>query len=495
MSSNKNADAAAIALSTLPGLSDLDSGMLEKIEKLELQMQFRSYYFQGGLPKKFVFGVGKDTKLVHYDGLTEERDMFEIWNPRYVDTYIEQAKQYGFHTHFLYFDGKSVEHMSFAEAFTQLQLIEQGQKFYGILAGMGFMNKLVPFFAEYQLNNLTLGKADDLLKSDVNGYVKLADNALQATIGQTSKQFVDNDVGFIAYDEKWWFAGDLYKEWKGLQNEYTRYKERLWEALSQLENVNICTNRVSGIQVGNVNINQINNCIQKINETVGANVENDVGDDGVVSENPNKLHESDESESDESDDVNRISSTVVAKITGYDHEKQLYNVVTTAGEECYLNANDNTLINSDFTQVVDTSFKSNNMFVDKNNVPYDLHFNNAHPTRVIEVVSDTIGRLDTYGLCYVDLDDLTVSDASGYSNYSIKFPAAVAIEYKEKANEDAINLRKTIVSIVTFVVLFFIAIALGYIFYKEHKNAEQEVVDTAAAIARNKAYREIEDVY
>lgn len=492
MSSDKNADAAAIALSTLPGLSDLDSGMLEKIEKLELQMQFRSYYFQGGIPKKFVFGVGKDTKLVHYDGLTEERDMFEIWNPRYLDTYIEQAKQYGFHAHFLYFDGKSVEHMSFAEAFTQLQLIEQGQKFYGILAGMRFMNKLVPFFAEYQLNNLTLGKAEDLLKSDVNGYVKLADNALQATIGQTSKQFVENDVGFIAYDEKWWFAGDLYKEWKELQNEYMRYKERLWEALSQLENVNICTNRVSGIQVGNVNINQINNCIQKINETVGA-----------ASENQSEMHkndddddaENDESESDESEDANRISSTVVAKINSYDHEKQLYNVVTTAGEECYLNATDNTLINSDFTQVVDASFKNSNMFIDKNNVPYDLYFNNAQPTRVIEVVSDTIGRLDTYGLCYVDLNDLTVSDASGYSNYSIEFPAAVATAYKEKANEDAINLRKTVVSIVTFVVLFFIAIALGYMFYKEHKNAEQEVVDTAAAIARNKAYREIEDVY
>ena len=233
-----------------------------------------------------------------------------------------------------------------------------------------------------------------------------------------------------------------------------------------------------------MNINQINNCIQKINETVGANVENS---NEPNANSPENLNEADSESDDESNDsdvpTDRISSTVISKINCYNHEKQLYEVTTTAGEECYLNANDNTLINQSQTQVVDASFKNSNMFVDKNKVPYYLYFNNAQPTRVIEIVSDTIGRLDNYGLCYVDLDNHTVADASGYTQYSIELPDDVVAYYKQKVNAEANNLRETIIEIVVLIILVAIVIAIGYMFYKEHKNAEQEVIDTAAATA------------
>ena len=80
------------------GLQNLDAGVMDKLENLERQILFRSYYFQGGTPKKFVHGIGKDTDKIHYDNSTDKRDYLREWNPRYLDDYINQARQYGYHT-------------------------------------------------------------------------------------------------------------------------------------------------------------------------------------------------------------------------------------------------------------------------------------------------------------------------------------------------------------------------------------------------------------
>ena len=139
---------AAMSLSDVAQFQGLDSGLLEKLENLETKILYRSYYFQGGLPKKFVNGVGTDTENIHYDGFSEERDLFSAWNPRYLDEYIEQAKQYGFHKHFLYYDGNNVNHITFADATIKFNHVDQNtdpNTFYGLISGLEFMNKMNSF--------------------------------------------------------------------------------------------------------------------------------------------------------------------------------------------------------------------------------------------------------------------------------------------------------------------------------------------------------------
>lgn len=499
MTQSSNADAAAIALATIPGTEGIDNGVLKKLEDLELQIMFRSYYFQGGLPKKFVFGKGTDTDLIHYDGLTEERDMFGVWNPRYLDDYIEQAKQYGFHTHFLYYDGTSIEHMSFADAAIALTFVNDNtnpEKYYGILSGLRYMNKINAFFAECDLpDTLTKGKIKDALNSDPKGYVATADKKLYGLLSQSSKNFINEDVGWIAYDEKWCFAGDLYKEWKELQDEYNEYKEKLWNAISKLDNINICTNRVSGIQVGNVNINQINNCIQKITTTTEIKTEIPDNNANNKTTTSNKTNNANTNNNNNNTNTNTTESNKLTNVNWSDFKvtarawwNGAYELVYNKNNQKYVLGEDSCLYYSkdqnleNYTDIVrDPNNKiydkppPASFYFDSNNVPYYINEKRLglpEPNELLSVNENGIGLLDNGAHCYFKDNELIDGLGFKVKDYRLIKTSKVTGE-PEKAESS-----NTLIIVIIVIIIIIAAAGIGFFIWKSQQQSKPKTTQT-----------------
>lgn len=301
------ADNAASALAGLEELAMLDNGALAKIEELEKQMFYRQFYFPGDRAVKRMPGLGTDTKDVKYDQIPGERDLFTRWDPRYLDDYIQQAQQNGFHRHFLFFDGSAVKTISYDEAYDRLHGCLNGTsvskvggcteiEVYGILAGLRYMGKLDSFMSEFKSD---LGLSKRQVEQMINLYgaevVPTADKQLMKVIGQSSKDFISKDYGWQAEDQVYAFDIAQYaKEWYEMQDVYREYKNRIWEILKNTNALNLCTNRTSGIQVGDVNIQQTMDCAMRIE---GVSHEMSAGkDDGVKDE---KAPVSDEVKDDE----------------------------------------------------------------------------------------------------------------------------------------------------------------------------------------------------
>jgi hypothetical protein len=258
--------------------------LLTKIEELEKNIMYRRFYMPGGPPKKLLSGVGTETDTVKYDGITGQRDVFQKWDPRYIDDYIQQAKQKAFHKRFLYFDGDDIRAASFASASNELKVVDfvtglymgdkndavRTRRVYGLMSGIQYFDKLTLFTKDYvdQLGITTSGWKKAILNAD--NVVKTATNHLQEFIGYTAEEFKKYDDGYMVGSDRkdLWFADDLMDEWTELQEKYTEYKNRIWEILKNTNALNLCSNRVSGVLVGETSINQSLSCIQQIGDQV-----------------------------------------------------------------------------------------------------------------------------------------------------------------------------------------------------------------------------------
>lgn len=272
--SQKSADNAAAGLAGIKELAMLDDGTLKDLERIEREIFFRQFYFPGGQPVLRLPGLGKDKPGKYkYDQIPGERYLFDDWDPRYIPEYIQQAGQKGFHRHFLYFNGVSVETISYDDAADKLYYAIEGNGFkdsdanvaYGILSGLIYMDKLKTFCDEFKSK---LGKTKLDLETMANlgrSYVSIADQQLKKVIGQSKDTFISKDNGWYTRDMKYAFdVSEFAREWEEKQAVYQEYKNKIWEILKNVQNLNLCTNNSSGINVGNVTIKQETECLMKI---------------------------------------------------------------------------------------------------------------------------------------------------------------------------------------------------------------------------------------
>lgn len=270
----KAAENAAAGVAGLKELAMLDDGTLADLERIEQEIFFRQFYFPGGPAVLRLPGLGTDVPGKYkYDQIPGEKYMLDDWDPRYIPQYIQQANQQGFHRHFLYFNGSSVETISYDDAADKLYYAIEGRGFresdskvvYGILSGLLYMNKMKTFCDEFK-GKLGKTKADleqhAMLGRDL---VSIADQQLKKVIGQSKDTFIKQDNGWYTRDMKYAFDVEKYaREWEQKQVIYQEYKNKIWEILKNVQNLNLCTNNTSGINIGNVSIKQETECLMKI---------------------------------------------------------------------------------------------------------------------------------------------------------------------------------------------------------------------------------------
>ena len=243
------------ALNAISDYKGLDAEIVDKMEELEKGLLWRMYYFSGGVTKRWISGIGIDTDLIHYDGITGDRDLFAEYNPRYLDEYVIQSRQNGWYNHLIYSNGVDVKHTTLSNIAQTLSFVKKNGEYFGMIAAMIFFDKLDLFVENYDFDKQSL-------LNDLNSSRKqsLYDRMLEQTIGVTKRQFQEDSRGWLATDERFCFAADIWEKYKSMKEEYDIYRERLWNEISSKPCFQICSNVVKGTFVGNITITQVANC-------------------------------------------------------------------------------------------------------------------------------------------------------------------------------------------------------------------------------------------
>jgi hypothetical protein len=134
----------------------------------------------------------------------------------------------------------------------------------GIIAGLIYFDKVKWFLEDTGLG--VTERQFSMLRTNnndiVGGYILKIANGL---IGQSEKAFKRDNIGWTSYnDDRFAFDSvNLLAEWLGLQEQYNKYKERVWDILQDLETLQLCTNNVN-VTGNNININQGIECMQTV---------------------------------------------------------------------------------------------------------------------------------------------------------------------------------------------------------------------------------------
>ena len=279
---NNQLDHTADTMSSIDDLKILNDGALQKLQALENEIMYRQFYFPGCTVKLHIHGKAPSNppKDVVYDGIEDNKSIFDNdFDPRYLPDYIERAQKNGFYKHFLYYDGNAVKTISFSEAYDLLHVCINTYNatvntntagcsekvIYGILGGLSFFDKIDCFLDEFG-PSLNMSKDDFrklLIKGDV--IVKEGDKQLANVIGQSKDRFVKDNYGWQSHEEKYAFDINEFKnEWNKAQKDLKEYKEKIWEILKNTKALQVCGNSTSGVQAGDVTINQMVQCSMAI---------------------------------------------------------------------------------------------------------------------------------------------------------------------------------------------------------------------------------------
>ena len=284
---NTNADNAALAFDAL-----LNDDNFKEIEKLERYIQYRMFYFPGGLPKLKINGHGKDNEYEEYDNLDSKVDPFsENWDYRYIRDYVEVARSNSFHRWFIAVIPSSTKTtfkpMNFGQFYTdyvkQAPLMWINESFdedkvpatlkfdelAGAMAGLEFMDKLDSFIAylkEMQVDVVTK-KRFNTLKGKLSTFIQMKNELNNNLIKQSEEEFKNNNIGWLARSYDYAFDCAQYTaELIRRRDEYEKFKEQLWAVLKTSPAINLCTNYTS-VTGNNVSIVQEMKCVQVIQDS------------------------------------------------------------------------------------------------------------------------------------------------------------------------------------------------------------------------------------
>lgn len=275
---------AASALSTL-----LADDNFNKIRELEKNLEYRKFYFPGGVPKLKILPEGKETGPIG-----------DSWDPRYLQDYIDQAQNSGFHRWFLRpMVGRNfVEVCSVGKVYddckgkidwiTKRYNIEQYGDEYkldlaSMFVGMKYMGKF-QVFVDYVKTiieegiNITVKTCEDVYKSFGPSITNPLRQVIVNWIGQND--FVKSDIGYYAQVDQLAFdAAQIITELKARNEEYEKFKEKLWNILKENPILQLCTNnaQITGV---NIKLTQTMSCSQQIIEKGDDN--DDVGEEEEV---------------------------------------------------------------------------------------------------------------------------------------------------------------------------------------------------------------------
>ena len=287
-------DSLAKTVGALDVLRQLNNDTITKMEAIDRQLTYRRFYFPGTTIKLKieVSDASKydDTSEIEY---VEEQWDSSVFDPRYIKSYIEMARQYGFEKHVIRPEENSFKEASFADikrilddhidlynddntyrylfynpSATSNEKEKIKSRVLGAFAAMSYFNKWEAFYKQYR---------DDIEKSDIqmiSEFYKKQINKeiykIEDLVGQSIEEFIENDYGFLAPIQYAFDAAQYISEYNKYEQEYIEYRDKLWDILSKCDAISIAGNRISGTFVAtggsNINLTQMNELEQSLRE-------------------------------------------------------------------------------------------------------------------------------------------------------------------------------------------------------------------------------------
>ena len=287
-------DSLAKTVGALDVLRQLNNDTITKMEAIDRQLTYRRFYFPGTTIKLKieVSDANKydDTSEIEY---VEEQWDSSVFDPRYIKSYIEMARQYGFEKHVIRPEENSFKEASFADikrilddhidlynddntyrylfynpSATSNEKEKIKSRVLGAFAAMSYFNKWEAFYKQYR---------DDIEKSDIqmiSEFYKKQINKeiykIEDLVGQSIEEFIENDYGFLAPIQYAFDAAQYISEYNKYEQEYIEYRDKLWDILSKCDAISIAGNRISGTFVAtggsNINLTQMNELEQSLRE-------------------------------------------------------------------------------------------------------------------------------------------------------------------------------------------------------------------------------------
>ena len=246
-----------------------------KIRELEKQLEYRKFYFPGGEAQLKVVKNGDMAPLGN------------SWDPRYIQEYVDIARQNSFHYWFIkpkvnenYYEPCSIEQVwnecsnkidwmnrkyvkDGNDRFKEIVSMFVGMKYAGKFGVLASYVKSVGE-GEIKINQLMLEEIYDNFGKDQTGPMM---KKLISLVGQDD--FIKKDIGkYIATDDMAFDAAGILDELMKRNEEYKKFKEKLWDILKENPVLNLCTN--NAIMTGNnITVTQMMECSQTINNGSG----------------------------------------------------------------------------------------------------------------------------------------------------------------------------------------------------------------------------------
>lgn len=275
---NVKANSASMSTGSEALLQLMNDRTFQRIQEIEKQLLYRRFYFPGGSPKLRVAGTGKDTDEVEYDGSSANVDPFDHWDPRYLQEYITIAQQNGFHRWFIAIIADKFTPVSFTQAEEMMRqcinwttgvIAEDGAcnstDICGVIAGLIYFDKIDAFFDEMQIGSKDMfNRRVRVINNDI--IAPLVSKIANVLVQQSQANFKSKNYGWMAQDNQYAFDSAQYlTEWKELEVKYDEYRAKVWEILTNINALELCSNNVN-VTGNNITIQQSMSCVQNIQE-------------------------------------------------------------------------------------------------------------------------------------------------------------------------------------------------------------------------------------
>lgn len=275
---NVKANSSSTSTGSEALLQLMNDPTFQRIQEIEKQLLYRRFYFPGGIPKLRVAGTGVSNDTVEYDGSTNMVDPFDHWDPRYLQEYIAIAQQNGFHRWFIAIVSDKFIPMSFTQAEKMMRqcinwttgvIADDGgcnsTDVCGVIAGLIYFDKIDAFFDEMNVGNKNMFNTRvRVINNDVIG--PLVSKIANVLVQQSQANFKEKNYGWMAQDNQYAFDSAKYLvEWKELEVKYDEYRAKVWEVLTNINALELCSNNVN-VTGNNITIQQSMSCVQNIQD-------------------------------------------------------------------------------------------------------------------------------------------------------------------------------------------------------------------------------------